>query len=85
MGVAGVFDLTPGLDSVWGYRPAPRALDIFTFDRRALVTGRRACAAASIQPCFQELFAANVSGAASALGRLTRHTGGRHPCPAAPR
>jgi 2-hydroxymuconate-semialdehyde hydrolase len=64
MGSAGVaFPITPGLDAVWGYTPSlanMRALlDIFAFDRR-LVTDELAQLRyqASIQPGFQESFAA---------------------------
>ena len=64
MGSVGVpFDITPGLDAVWGYTPSignMRALlDIFAFSR-ALVTDELAQLRyqASIQPGFQESFAA---------------------------
>ena len=64
MGSVGVpFAITPGLDAVWGYTPSidnMRALlDIFAFDRR-LVTDELAQLRyqASIQPGFQEAFAA---------------------------
>ncbi len=64
MGSAGVpFSLTPGLDSVWGYTPSidnMRALlDTFAFNRQ-LVTDELAKLRyqASIQPGFQESFAA---------------------------
>ncbi len=64
MGSVGVpFAITPGLDAVWGYQPSlanMRALlDIFAFNR-ALVTDELAQLryAASMQPGFQESFAA---------------------------
>jgi 2-hydroxymuconate-semialdehyde hydrolase len=64
MGSTGVpFALTPGLDAVWGYTPSlgnMRALlDIFAFDRK-LVNDELATLRyqASIQPGFQESFAA---------------------------
>lgn len=64
MGSVGVpFDITPGLDAVWGYTPSishMRALlDIFAFDR-SLVSDELAQLRyqASIQPGFQESFAA---------------------------
>lgn len=64
MGSVGVpFAITPGLDAVWGYTPSidhMRALlDIFAFSR-ALVTDELAQLRyqASIQPGFQEAFAA---------------------------
>ncbi|NMM28274.1 MAG: alpha/beta fold hydrolase [Glaciimonas sp.] len=64
MGSAGVsFPLTPGLDAVWGYQPSianmRKLLDIFAYDRN-LVTDELAELRykASIQPGFQEAFAA---------------------------
>ncbi len=64
MGSVGLpFAITPGLDAVWGYQPSLPAmrslLDIFAFDRR-LVTDELAELRyrASIQPGFQESFAA---------------------------
>ncbi len=64
MGSVGVpFELTPGLDAVWGYQPSPEAmrglLDLFAFDR-ALVTDELAEMryAASVRPGFQESFGA---------------------------
>lgn len=64
MGSVGVpFEITPGLDAVWGYTPSPgnmrRLLDIFAHDRR-LVTDELAELRyrASIRPGFQEAFAA---------------------------
>lgn len=64
MGSVGVpFEITPGLDAVWGYTPSFDAmrslLDIFAFSR-ALVTDELAQLRyqASIQPGFQEAFAA---------------------------
>lgn len=64
MGSVGVpFELTPGLDSVWGYTPSPenmrRILDVFAFDR-GLVNDELAQLRyeASIRPGFQESFAA---------------------------
>ena len=64
MGSVGVpFEITPGLDAVWGYTPSFDAmrglLDIFAFNR-ALVTDDLAQLRynASIQPGFQEAFAA---------------------------
>jgi pimeloyl-ACP methyl ester carboxylesterase len=63
MGAAGVpFELTPGLDAVWGYQPSVPAmralLDIFAHDR-TLVNDELAQVRyeASIQPGFQESFA----------------------------
>lgn len=64
MGSVGVsFPITPGLDAVWGYQPSlaamKRLLDIFAHDR-TLVTDELAELRyqASIQPGFQESFAA---------------------------
>ncbi len=64
MGSVGVpFEITPGLDAVWGYEPSlerMRALlDIFAWDR-ALVSDElaRLRYAASVRPGFQEAFAA---------------------------
>jgi len=64
MGAAGVpFQLTPGLDAVWGYQPSVEAmrklLDIFAYDRR-LVNDELAELRyrASIRPGVQEAFAA---------------------------
>jgi len=64
MGSVGIpFAITPGLDAVWGYEPSPAAmrglLDIFAFDR-TLVSDELAELRyrASIQPGFQESFAA---------------------------
>lgn len=64
MGAAGVeFELTPGLDAVWGYTPSldnmRKLLDIFAYDR-GLVTDElaRLRYEASIQPGFQDAFAA---------------------------
>ena len=64
MGSVGVpFAITPGLDAVWGYTPSlarmRELLDIFAFDR-ARVTDELAQLRyqASIQPGFQESFAA---------------------------
>jgi 2-hydroxymuconate-semialdehyde hydrolase len=64
MGSVGVpFEITPGLDAVWGYTPSldamRRLLDIFAYSR-ALVTDELAQLRyqASIRPGFQESFAA---------------------------
>lgn len=64
MGSVGVpFAITPGLDAVWGYTPSithmRELLDIFAFSR-ALVTDEltQLRYQASIQPGFQEAFAA---------------------------
>lgn len=64
MGAAGVpFDLTPGLDAVWGYTPSVQAmrglLDIFAYDT-GLVNDSLAELRyrASIRPGVQEAFAA---------------------------
>ena len=64
MGSVGVsFELTPGLDAVWGYEPSVEAmrglLDIFAYDR-SIVTDELATMRyeASIQPGFQESFSA---------------------------
>jgi 2-hydroxymuconate-semialdehyde hydrolase len=64
MGVAGVaFELTAGLDAVWGYTPSVEnmraLLDVFAYDRR-LVTDDLAKLryAASIRPGVQESFSA---------------------------
>ncbi|MEZ5092597.1 alpha/beta fold hydrolase [Nocardioides sp.] len=64
MGSVGVpFELTPGLDAVWGYQPSLEAmrglLDLFAHDR-SLVTDELAELryAASVRPGFQESFAA---------------------------
>lgn len=63
MGAAGVrFELTPGLDAVWGYQPSiesmRKLLDIFAWDR-SLVTDELAELRyrASIRPQVQESFA----------------------------
>lgn len=64
MGSVGVqFEITPGLDAVWGYTPSfenmRRIMDVFAFDR-TLVTDELAQLRyeASIRPGFQESFAA---------------------------
>jgi 2-hydroxymuconate-semialdehyde hydrolase len=64
MGSVGVpFDITPGLDAVWGYSPSLQhmreLLDVFAFDRN-LVTDELAQLRfeASIRPGFQESFSA---------------------------
>lgn len=64
MGAAGVpFQITPGLDAVWGYEPSfeamRRLLDVFAHDRR-LVNDELAQLRyeASIRPGFQASFAA---------------------------
>ena len=64
MGSVGVpFEITPGLDAVWGYQPSlaemRRLLDIFAWDR-SLVNDElaRLRYEASIRPGFQEAFAA---------------------------
>jgi 2-hydroxy-6-oxo-octa-2,4-dienoate hydrolase len=64
MGSVGVpFEITPGLDAVWGYQPSPESmralLDIFAHSRE-LVTDELAQVryAASVQPGFQESFSA---------------------------
>jgi 2-hydroxymuconate-semialdehyde hydrolase len=64
MGSVGVkFDITPGLEAVWGYEPSlqnmRRLMDVFTHDR-SLVTDdlARLRYEASIQPGFQASFAA---------------------------
>ena len=81
MGSVGVrFDITPGLDAVWGYRPSfenmRELLDVFAYDRK-LVNDELAQLRyqASIQPGFQESFSAMFPGAPPALGR--RHGLGR--------
>ena len=64
MGAAGVnFELTKGLDEVWGYEPSVanmrKMMDLFAYDR-SLVTDELAELRykASIQPGFQESFSA---------------------------
>ena len=64
MGSAGIsFELTPGLDAVWGYTPSianmRNLIDLFAYDR-ALVTDELAKLRyeASIRPGFQESFSA---------------------------
>jgi 2-hydroxymuconate-semialdehyde hydrolase len=64
MGSVGVpFEITPGLDAVWGYEPSfetmRRLLDVFAYDR-SLVNDElaRLRYEASIRPGFQESFAA---------------------------
>jgi 2-hydroxymuconate-semialdehyde hydrolase len=64
MGSVGApFDITPGLDAVWGYEPSPATmrslLDIFAFDPK-LATDELAQLRyeASIRPGFHESFAA---------------------------
>jgi len=64
MGSVGVpFEITPGLDAVWGYTPSfesmRRLMDLFAFDR-SLVTDELAKLRyeASIRPGFQESFSA---------------------------
>ncbi len=63
MGAAGVsFELTPGLDTAWGYEPSVEnmraLLDLFAYDR-SLVTDELAELRykASVQPGFQEAYA----------------------------
>lgn len=63
MGAAGVpFEITPGLDAVWGYEPSVasmrRLLDIFAYDR-TLVNDELAEVRyrASVEPGFHEAFA----------------------------
>jgi len=64
MGAAGVdFELTPGLDAVWGYEPSMdnmrRIMDIFAFDRSRITEDIvRSRYEASIQPGAQEAFSA---------------------------
>lgn len=64
MGAAGVeFELTPGLDAVWGYEPSVdnmrRIMDIFAFDRSRITEDIvRSRYTASIEPGAQEAFAA---------------------------
>ncbi|MCV2219544.1 alpha/beta fold hydrolase [Thauera sp. Sel9] len=64
MGSAGLdFPITDGLEAVWGYEPSPenmkRILDIFAYDRRLITDDlARLRYEASIQPGFQEAFAA---------------------------
>lgn len=64
MGAAGVdFELTPGLDAVWGYQPSMdnmrRIMDIFAFDRSRITEDIvRSRYEASIQPGAQEAFSA---------------------------
>ena len=64
MGSVGVpFDITPGLDAVWGYTPSldnmRRIIDVFAYNR-ALITEELAQLRyqASIRPGFQESFSA---------------------------
>ena len=64
MGSVGIpFPITPALDAVWGYEPSPQTmrglLDLFAYDR-TLATDELAELRyrASIQPGFQEAFAA---------------------------
>lgn len=64
MGSVGVpFDITPGLDGVWGYKPSfatmRQLLDVFAYDRK-LATDELAQLRyeASIRPGFHESFAA---------------------------
>lgn len=64
MGAAGVeFELTPGLDAVWGYEPSidnmRGIMDIFAFDRSRITEDIvRSRYEASIQPGAQEAFSA---------------------------
>ncbi len=64
MGSAGVeFELTPGLDAVWGYEPSVdnmrRIMDIFAFDPARITEDIvRSRYQASIQPGAQEAFSA---------------------------
>jgi 2-hydroxymuconate-semialdehyde hydrolase len=64
MGSAGIkFDLTPGLDAVWGYTPSIEnmrlLLDIFAWNRQLVNDDlARLRYEASIQPGFQESFSA---------------------------
>ena len=64
MGAAGVeFELTPGLDAVWGYEPSMdnmrRIMDIFAFDSTRITEDIvRSRYQASIQPGAQEAFSA---------------------------
>ncbi|ATE62089.1 alpha/beta fold hydrolase [Thauera sinica] len=64
MGAAGIdFELTPGLDAVWGYEPSMddmrRVMDIFAFDRARITEDIvRSRFEASVQPGAQEAFSA---------------------------
>lgn len=64
MGSAGLnFPITEGLEAVWGYEPSPenmrRILDIFAFNRSLISDDlARLRYEASVQPGFQEAFAA---------------------------
>lgn len=64
MGAAGVpFELTPGLDAVWGYEPSERAMrhliDLFVFDKTYLTDDLvRMRYEASIRPGFHETYGA---------------------------
>ena len=85
MGAVGVgFEITEGLDRVWGYQPSLAAmrdlLDIFAFDR-TLVTDELAQLRyqASIRPGFQESFAAMFPRAPAAVGGRDDGTRGRGP------
>ena len=62
MGAAGLeFDLTPGLDAVWGYQPAVenmhQLVDLFTFDKKYLTEDLvKMRYEASIRPGYQESY-----------------------------
>ncbi len=78
MGAVGVpFDITPGLDAVWGYEPSVEAmaalLELFAFDRDALGPDLAELRyRASIRPGFQEAFAAMFPAPRQeALDRMT--------------
>ncbi|MGF6600620.1 2-hydroxymuconate-semialdehyde hydrolase [Paraburkholderia sp. GAS448] len=64
MGAAGVrFDLTPGLDAVWGYEPSVEnmqsIMNVFAFDRSRLTPElAESRYRASIRPGYQESFSA---------------------------
>jgi 2-hydroxymuconate-semialdehyde hydrolase len=63
MGSAGLeFELTPGLDAVWGYQPAPETMrglvDLFTFDKKYLTDELvKMRYEASIRPGYQDSYA----------------------------
>lgn len=64
MGAAGVrFDLTPGLDAVWGYEPSVEnmqsIMNVFAFDRSCLTPElAESRYRASVRPGYQESFSA---------------------------
>ena len=91
MGSSGlVFDITPGLDAVWGYEPSPEAMrrlvQLFAYDQKIVTDDLvRSRYEASVRPGYHESYAAmfpaprqrHVAAMASpedALARLDKET-----------